>query len=132
MQLKGWDCFINGNVWQKWGHHSFTSLQVSQLSVESDSSLGGGSGTKAGRIVRNSGWMWRLSGNTADLFVCRYQYPRLENSRNRGAWRLQSMESQRVRHDWNDLACIHATEQRISYLILEYIWGLFEVAQCPQ
>ena len=34
------------------------------------------------------------------------QYSWLENSMGRGAW-LQSMGSQRVGHDWSDLACIH-------------------------
>ena len=36
------------------------------------------------------------------------QYYCLENPMDRGAWRLQSIGSQRVRHDWSDLACIHA------------------------
>ena len=35
-------------------------FSTSQLSVESDSSWRGGCGTKAARIVRNGGWMWRL------------------------------------------------------------------------
>ena len=31
----------------------------------------------------------------------------LENPMDRGAWGLQPMGSQRVRHDWSDLACTH-------------------------
>ena len=45
-----------------------------------------------------------------------------ENPTGRGAWWLQSMESQRVRHDWSDLAGTHAR----TCLPLPYIrkrWG---------
>ena len=36
-----------------------------------------------------------------------HQYSCLENPVNKGAWWLQSMGLQKVRHDWNDLACMH-------------------------
>ena len=45
--------------------------------------------------------LWGGCGNLLQYFY-------LESSMNRGAGRLQSIESQRVRHDWSDLACTHA------------------------
>ena len=45
---------------------------------------------------------WSPVGGHGNLF----QYCCLENPMDRGAWRLQSIRSQRVRHNWRDLAHI--------------------------
>ena len=37
------------------------------------------------------------------------QYSCLENPMDRGAWSLQSIGSQRVRHNWSDWVCTHAS-----------------------
>ena len=36
------------------------------------------------------------------------QYSCLENPMDRGTWWVKSMGSQRVRHDWSDLVCLHS------------------------
>ena len=49
------------------------------------------------KIYKFDPWVGKIpwNGNGNPL-----QYSCLENSTDRGAWRLRSMESQRVRHDW--------------------------------
>ena len=42
------------------------------------------------------------------------QYSWLENPKDRGAWWLQTTESQRVRHDWSDLAYTQIFEHECS------------------
>ena len=52
-----------------------------------------------------------------------FQYSCLENPMDRGAWGLQSMELQRVRHDWSDLA--HTAQQAnkdLAFLALSQCW----------
>ena len=132
MQLKGWDCFINGKVWQTWGHLSFTSLQVSQLSVESDSSWGGGSGTKAARIVRKGGWMWRLREWKHSWCICLQipvPLPGEFHGQRSLAGTVHGVAKSQTGLKWLSM---HSCNRTISYLILEYSWGLFEVTQCPQ
>ena len=54
------------------------------------------------------------------------QYSCLENPMDRGAWWVQSIGSQRVRHNWNDLACmqaVRALEKQLNWELVLNIQG---------
>ena len=52
------------------------------------------------------------------------QHSCLENPVNRGAWGLLSIASHRVRHDWSDLACMHALEEEMATHSLILAWRI--------
>ena len=50
------------------------------------------------------------------------QYSCLENPMDRGPGRLQSMESQRVGHNWSNLACTYTTVFKCTVQGIKYIY----------
>ena len=59
------------------------------------------------------------------------QYSCLENPMDRGAWGLQSIGSQRIGHDWSDLACTHRQNfLHLSLIIYSYLGGGVVTKSC--
>ena len=63
--------------------------------------------TNAGDI-RDVGWIPGLGRSPGGGYGNPLQYSGLENPMDRGVWQAIVIGSQRVGHDWRDLACTHA------------------------
>ena len=86
--------FSNTTIWK----HQFFGAQSSLASL-----LAGFPGSLEGKESACKTWVLSRSGSgisPAEENGCLLQYSCLENSMNRGAWQLQSMELQRVGQNW--------------------------------
>ena len=56
-------------------------------------------------------FLYLLSGLSGEGNGNTHQYPCLENPVDRGAWWIAVHSVAQIRHDWSDLACMHAWEK---------------------